>query len=212
MSSSINSQSACAALAIFGALCMAIASTNAAPTQIQPTTSVGSKSDSSSEHMIAAESRGYPSSDLFDEAGYNPSSQFDADGDEINPGRLAHAASNGLGAGNNYELGNGATIEEADARDSDDDDSADDEGSSEDESKQVFRNWPVNFGSAANLRGQDSNIDNARVEVSSNDMQTAAGHHHHKKHHVHGKLDMGAHTGKKGSFGWHSKHPVGKGK
>lgn len=55
----------------------------------------------------------------------------------------------------------------------------------------------------------DSNIANARVTLSGADMQTAAGHHHHHKHYVHGKLEMGAHTGKKGSFKWHDKHPVG---
>lgn len=58
-------------------------------------------------------------------------------------------------------------------------------------------------------QGQDSNIENAKIELSPNDMQTAAGHHHHHKHYVHGKMEMGAHTGKKGSFGWHSKYPVG---
>lgn len=54
-----------------------------------------------------------------------------------------------------------------------------------------------------------SNIANAKVRMSSADMATAAGHHHHHGHYAHGWLKMGAHTGKKGSFGWHDKHPVG---
>lgn len=57
-------------------------------------------------------------------------------------------------------------------------------------------------------RGQDSNIANAKIKLSSTDMSTAAGHHYHG-HGVHGWLEMGAHTGKKGAFGWHDKHPVG---
>lgn len=55
----------------------------------------------------------------------------------------------------------------------------------------------------------DSNIENAKVQLTAGDMATAAGHHHHHKHYPHGWLKMGAHTGKKGSFGWHDKHPVG---
>lgn len=54
-----------------------------------------------------------------------------------------------------------------------------------------------------------SNIANAKIDVSSQDLATAAGHHHHHGHYPHGMLKMGAHTGKKGSFGWHDKHPVG---
>lgn len=54
-----------------------------------------------------------------------------------------------------------------------------------------------------------TNIANARIQVTSKDLATAAGHHHHKKHYVHGKLEMGAETGKKGAFKWHDKHPVG---
>lgn len=57
--------------------------------------------------------------------------------------------------------------------------------------------------------GLDSNIANAKVRLTANDMQTAAGHHHHSGHYASGWLAMGAHTGKKGAFGWHSKHPVG---
>lgn len=59
--------------------------------------------------------------------------------------------------------------------------------------------------------GSDSNIANAKVRITPSDMQTAAGHHHHSGggHYAHGLLAMGAHTGKKGAFGWHSKHPVG---
>lgn len=57
--------------------------------------------------------------------------------------------------------------------------------------------------------GLDSNIANAKVRLTANDMQTAAGHHHHSGHYPSGWLAMGAHTGKKGAFGWHSKHPVG---
>lgn len=55
----------------------------------------------------------------------------------------------------------------------------------------------------------DSNIDNAKISLNANDMATAAGHHHHHKHYVSGKLEMGAHTKKKGAFGWHAKYPVG---
>lgn len=53
----------------------------------------------------------------------------------------------------------------------------------------------------------DTNIDNARVEFTPREMAMAASHHH--KHSVHGKMSMGAHTGKKGAFGWHAKFPVG---
>lgn len=61
--------------------------------------------------------------------------------------------------------------------------------------------------------GQDSNIENAKIDMNSRDMDTAAGHHHHHHHYPHGWLKMGAETGKKGSFKWHDKHPVGgKGK
>lgn len=61
-------------------------------------------------------------------------------------------------------------------------------------------------------RGSDSNIANAKIDMSRNDMATAAGHHHHHGHYAHGWLKMGAHTGHKGAFGWHDKHPVGKGR
>lgn len=47
---------------------------------------------------------------------------------------------------------------------------------------------------------------------SSADLQTQASHHGHHGHGAKGWLDMGAWTGKKGSFGWYDKHPVGKGK
>ena len=63
--------------------------------------------------------------------------------------------------------------------------------------------------STSPLRGLESNIANAKVHSSARDMATAAGHHHHHKHYPAGWLKMGAHTGKKGAFGWHSKHPVG---
>lgn len=49
------------------------------------------------------------------------------------------------------------------------------------------------------------------VPSTSADLQTQASHHHHG-HGAKGWLDMGAWTGKKGSFGWYDKHPVGKGK
>lgn len=61
----------------------------------------------------------------------------------------------------------------------------------------------------AEPRGQDTNIANAKVQLSSSDLASAAGHHHHHHHSVKGWLVMGAHTGKKGAFGWHDKHPVG---
>lgn len=57
--------------------------------------------------------------------------------------------------------------------------------------------------------GLDTNIENAKIEISPNDMATAAGHHHSHHHYVHGKMYMGAESGKKGAFKWHSKHPVG---
>lgn len=62
--------------------------------------------------------------------------------------------------------------------------------------------------SADSIDGQDSNIENARVELSPSDKMTAAGHHYHG-HGPHGWLKMGASTGKKGAFKWHDKHPVG---
>lgn len=55
----------------------------------------------------------------------------------------------------------------------------------------------------------ESSIANAKINMASGDLATAAGHHHHHKHYPHGWLKMGAHTGHKGAFGWHSKHPVG---
>lgn len=61
----------------------------------------------------------------------------------------------------------------------------------------------------AEPHGLDSNIANAKIELSPTDMATAAGHHHHHGHYVHGWLKMGAETGKKGAFKWHDKHPVG---
>lgn len=66
--------------------------------------------------------------------------------------------------------------------------------------------------SGAELKGSDSNIANAKIDMSKNDMSMAAGHHHHHGHYAHGWLKMGAHTGHKGAFGWHDKHPVGKGR
>lgn len=57
--------------------------------------------------------------------------------------------------------------------------------------------------------GLDTNIENAKIELTPEDMATAAGHHHHHKHYVHGKMYMGAESGKKGAFKWHSKYPVG---
>lgn len=67
----------------------------------------------------------------------------------------------------------------------------------------------LNWASGDPRLGLDSNIANAKISLSANDMATAAGHHHHHKHYVHGKLEMGAHTKKKGAFGWHAKYPVG---
>lgn len=55
----------------------------------------------------------------------------------------------------------------------------------------------------------DQSYQNFRA-VPAIDLKTAASHHH--GHHAKGWLDMGAWTGKKGSFGWYDKHPVGKGK
>lgn len=66
----------------------------------------------------------------------------------------------------------------------------------------------MNWASDPRL-GLGSNIANAKISLSGNDMATAAGHHHHHKHYVSGKLEMGAHTKKKGAFGWHAKYPVG---
>lgn len=47
--------------------------------------------------------------------------------------------------------------------------------------------------------------------IPSADLKTSASRHHHG-HGAKGWLKMGAWTGKKGAFGWHDKHPVGKGK
>lgn len=166
-----------------------------------------------SDQMVAAESRGFDFYGANSGVGDTHSPHFEAaassdlgeDEDNIGNDALLGAGSRGNQAAQFVNSLDGA--EAAEARDSDEDsDADDDEGSSEDESRQVLRNWP------ANLNGQDSNIANARILSGRHDMATAAGHHHHKKHHVHGKMDMGAHTGKKGSFGWHTKHPVGKGK
>lgn len=65
------------------------------------------------------------------------------------------------------------------------------------------------WADAREPRGQGTNIEHARVQLSARDLATAAGHHHHHHHHVKGWLKMGAHTGKKGAFGWHAKYPVG---
>lgn len=74
-------------------------------------------------------------------------------------------------------------------------------------------NDDYNGGDASDLSydqmGVGSNIDNAKVKMTSQDLDTAAGHHHHHKHYVSGKMEMGAHTKKKGAFGWHAKYPVG---
>lgn len=56
--------------------------------------------------------------------------------------------------------------------------------------------------------GLDTNIANAKIEMSPRDMSPAAGHHYHG-HGVHGMLKMGAESGKKGAFKWYDKHPVG---
>lgn len=49
--------------------------------------------------------------------------------------------------------------------------------------------------------------------IPSADLKTSASHHHHGLvHGAKGWLKMGAWTGKKGAFGWHGKHPAGKGK
>jgi len=62
--------------------------------------------------------------------------------------------------------------------------------------------------SANDELGMDTNIANAKIEMTPRDMSTAAGHHYHG-HGVHGMLKMGAETGKKGAFKWYDKHPVG---
>lgn len=61
------------------------------------------------------------------------------------------------------------------------------------------------------LAAQTNQQHNQQVIAPSSDLKTAASHYHHK-HHAKGWLDMGAWTGKKGAFGWHDKHPVGKGR
>ena len=52
----------------------------------------------------------------------------------------------------------------------------------------------------------------AAVTQPTADLSGAASgyHRHHHGHHAKGWLDMGAWSGKKGAFGWHDKHPVGK--
>lgn len=64
------------------------------------------------------------------------------------------------------------------------------------------------------LSAQGLNSNTAQYQpqaAASVDLKTSASHHHHG-HGAKGWLDMGAWTGKKGSFGWYDKHPVGKGK
>lgn len=68
---------------------------------------------------------------------------------------------------------------------------------------------PVKLVASTAMKSSGSNINNAKTRYSSKDIDTAAGHHHHYKHSVSGWLDMGAHSDKKGAFGWHDKHPVG---
>lgn len=79
----------------------------------------------------------------------------------------------------------------------------DDEGSSEQADERELPKHDDFEGAS------ESSIANAKVNLNSADLETAAGHHHHHGHYPHGMLKMGAHTGKKGSFGWHDKHPVG---
>lgn len=68
---------------------------------------------------------------------------------------------------------------------------------------------PIDASELDGALGADSNIANAKIEMSPHDRATAAGHHHHHGHYVSGMLKMGAETGKKGAFKWHDKHPVG---
>lgn len=68
---------------------------------------------------------------------------------------------------------------------------------------------PAKLVAPPTIKSSGSNINNAKTRYSAKDIDTAAGHHHHYKHSVSGWLDMGAHSGMKGSFGWHDKHPVG---
>lgn len=90
-----------------------------------------------------------------------------------------------------------------------------DDDQDESEPKEAASNsvaWPDNYDTDEQAElGADSNIANAKIDTSRQDLATAAGHHHHHGHYAHGWLKMGAHTGHKGAFGWHDKHPVGKG-
>lgn len=84
---------------------------------------------------------------------------------------------------------------------------SDDDDDDDDKSQNQF------FAGAQEMpsSGESSQLEAAPSVVNTkSDLKTAASHHHH--HHVKGWLDMGAWTGKKGAFGWHDKHPVGKGK
>lgn len=100
------------------------------------------------------------------------------------------------------------------SNDSDDSDSlADNSDESGDESDGQPSVAPAALGGAGPMNenaelGLDTNIANAKIDLSPRDMSTAAGHHYHG-HGVHGMLKMGAETGKKGAFKWYDKHPVG---
>lgn len=101
----------------------------------------------------------------------------------------------------------------------------------------VLNNGPLGDNQSSNLDDDDDDDDDMRrllnsdgfkteqqvtnsqvtdqiqlIPAASGDLRTSASHHKHHGHHAKGWLDMGAWTGKKGSFGWYDKHPVGKGK
>lgn len=105
--------------------------------------------------------------------------------------------------------GAAATSESTDNSDND----SDDDDSNASEASESDLRWSDNNNYRGNNdnepHGLDSNIENAKINMSPKDMATAAGHHHHHGHYPHGWLKMGAETGKKGAFKWHDKHPVG---
>lgn len=104
--------------------------------------------------------------------------------------------------------GAAATPESPDSdSDSEDDSTATD--ASESELRWLDNNNKRGYNNEGEQQGSDSNIENARINMSPKDLATAAGHHHHHGHYPHGWLEMGAETGKKGAFKWHDKHPVG---
>lgn len=86
----------------------------------------------------------------------------------------------------------------------------DDDEDDDDDMKKLLNS--DNFQAEQQLTNSRLANQNQLLPLASADLKTSASHHKHHGHHAKGWLDMGAWTGKKGSFGWYDKHPVGKGK